>query len=186
MEQESTFIPQRGNYKELVVYKKTEAIYDITYYFVTTFLSRGDRTIDQMIQAARSGKQNIVEGSSASTTSLEMELKLVNVAKASLQELLVDYEDYLRVRGLERWSKDDERFVRCRRLCARHNDSDYYRRALPSRSDETIANIAIILINQTDYLLYRLIERLKSDFLKRGGIREEMSRARMAVRRGEK
>ena len=97
----SEFLPQKGNYKKLIVYQKAECIYDITYYFAHKFLEKGDRTIDQMIQAARSGKQNIAEGSAASTTSKETELKLVNVARASLQELLLDYEDYLRVRNLK-------------------------------------------------------------------------------------
>ena len=101
MAQSKAFLPQKGNYKDLIVYQKAECIYDITYYFAHHFLSSGDRTIDQMVQAARSGKQNIAEGVSAATTSTEMEIKLINVAKASLQELLVDYEDFLRVRDLE-------------------------------------------------------------------------------------
>jgi four helix bundle protein len=92
-------LPRTGNYRKLLTYQKAEAIYDITYYFCKNYLQRGDRTIDQMIQAARSGKQNIVEGSAASATSKETEIKLVNVAKASLQELLIDYEDYLRTRN---------------------------------------------------------------------------------------
>ena len=95
----NNLIPNRTNYRELISYKKTLVIYDITYYFVHKFLEKGDRTIDQMIQAARSRKQNIVEGCSASATSSKTELKLLNVAKASLQELLIDYEDFLRVRG---------------------------------------------------------------------------------------
>ena len=97
------FIPQQGYYRRLRVFRVTEIIYDITYIFTRRFLSKGDRTIDQMVQAARSGKQNIAEGSAAGTTSKETEIKLTNVAKASLQELLVDYEDYLRVRELKLW-----------------------------------------------------------------------------------
>ena len=93
----NNFLQQRGHYKKLIVYQKAECIYDITFYFAHKYLTKGDRTIDQMIQAARSGKQNIAEGSAASSTSKETELKLTNVAKASLQELLADYEDYLRV-----------------------------------------------------------------------------------------
>ncbi len=94
-------IPRKGNYKALITYQKAEAIYDMTYYFCKNYLQRGDRTVDQMVQAARSGKQNIVEGSAASATSSEMEIKLVSVAKASLHELLVDYEDYLLYRQLK-------------------------------------------------------------------------------------
>lgn len=182
MTQTTAFLPQRGNYKDLIVYQKAECIYDITYYFAHQFLSAGDRTIDQMVQAARSGKQNIAEGSSVSTTSAESEIKLINVAKASLQELLVDYEDFLRVRGLEQWSENDERYIRTRKLCSEHYDSTYYRNALPTRSAETIANIAITLIHQTDYLLYRLMQRLQEDFLKNGGIKEQMYNARLKAR----
>lgn len=90
----TTFLKQRGGYRKLHVYQVTEIIYDITYYFTQHFLKIGDRTVDQMLQAARSGKQNIAEGSEAATTSIETEIKLTNVAKASLEELLIDYEDY--------------------------------------------------------------------------------------------
>lgn len=178
MAQTKSFLPQKGNYKGLVAYKKAECIYDITYHFAHRFLERSDRTIDQMIQAARSGKQNIAEGCAASTTSTESEIKLINVAKASFQELLADYEDYLRVRGLELWSEVDERCVRTRQLCSQHNESEYYRQQLPERSDKTIANIAITLIHQEDYLLYRLIQRSQQDFLEKGGIKEKMYSAR--------
>ena len=182
MAQNQTFLPQKGNYKALIVYKKAECIYDITHHFAHRFFELGDRTIDQMVQAARSGKQNIAEGCAAATTSSEAEIKLINVAKASLQELLVDYEDYLRVRGLEQWSEEDERHIRTRNICKEHNDSEYYRAQLPSRSDETIANVAITLIHQTDYLLERLLKRLQSDFIQSGGIKEQMYNARVKAR----
>ena len=182
MPTDKSFIPMRGNYRSLIVYQKAECIYDVTYFFAHRFLEKGDRTIDQMVQAARSGKQNIAEGSAASTTSRETELKLINVAKASLQELLIDYEDYLRVRGLEQWVPDDERCQKARRVVAQHNDSAYYREAIQIRSDEAVANIAITLIHQTDAMLVKLIEKLKEQFVQQGGIREEMSRARIAYR----
>ena len=180
------FLPQKGNYRGLIVYQKAECIYDITYYFANTYFRKGDRTIDQMVQAARSGKQNIAEGSAASSTSRESEIRLTNVAKSSFQELLVDYEDYLRVRGLVQWPEGDERLEKTRSIGRKHNDSAYYREAVTKRSDETIANIAIVLIKQEDYLLHQLIERLKQDFLENGGIREEMSRARREHRDGKK
>ena len=186
MPTDKSFIPLRGNYRSLIVYQKAECIYDVTFFFAHQFLAKGDRTIDQMIQAARSGKQNIAEGSAASTTSRETELKLVNVAKASLQELLIDYEDYLRVRDLEQWAPGDERYQRTRRVVASHNDSAYYREAIKVRSDEAVANIAITLIHQTDTMLGRLIERLKEQFVQQGGIREEMSRARQTYRNSHK
>lgn len=177
------FLPQKGNYRDLLAFQKAECIYDITYYFAHKYLKKGDRTIDQMIQAARSGKQNIAEGSAASSTSKETEIRLTNVAKASLQELLVDYEDYLRVRGLTQWSDTDSRFLKTRKLCGTHNESEYYRKAIEIRSDETIANISIILIKQTDYLLYKLIESHKKSFLENGGIKEEMTKARIEYRK---
>ena len=174
----STFLRKKGNYKSLRVYKVSKIIYDITFLFTRRFLSARDRTTDQMVQAARSGKQNIVEGSKAATTSMETQLKLTNVAKASLQELLEDYEDYLRVRELAIWDKDSEKALQTRRFCATHLDDAYYREAVKVRSDETVANIAIILIHQADVLLQGLIDRQQSDFLAQGGIREQMSQAR--------
>lgn len=182
----SDFIPQKGYYRSLRVYKIAEIIYDITYIFTDRFLRKGDRTIDQMIQAARSGKQNIAEGSSGGSTSKQNEIKLTNVAKASLQELLIDYEDYLRVRGLTQWHKDSEKAIRTREICKRNNDSAYYRKAVSIRNDETVANIAIVLIHQADVMLYRLIERQKKDFLEQGGIREQMSAARKEYRSNQR
>lgn len=181
--QRSDFIRQKGNYEELLCYKKSMCVYDVTFYFAHKYLQKGDRTIDQMIQAARSGKQNIVEGCSAATTSSETEIKLLNVAKASLQELLEDYKDYLRVRGLQLWNEADEKHEQARRVCAAHNEPEYYSKAIIERSDETIANIAIILIRQTDYLLKRYFDHIKQDFLENGGIREEMTRGRLQWRK---
>ena len=157
-------------------------MYDVTFYFAHHYLEKGDRTIDQMVQAARSGKQNIAEGAAAGNTSKETEIKLTNVAKASLQELLVDYEDFLRVRGLKQWQPDDARFAQTKRACAAHNDSEYYRKAMPERSAETIANIAITLIHQTDWLLNKLIEKLEIQFVENGGVKEQMTKARKEYR----
>lgn len=180
--QSSNFIRQKGNYEDLLCYKKSMCMFDVTFYFAHKYLCKGDRTIDQMIQAARSGKQNIVEGCSASTTSAETEIKLLNVAKASLQELLEDYKDYLRVRGLQLWKESSEKHEQARRVCAAHNESEFYQNAIKERSDETIVNIAIILIRQTDYLLKHYFDRIKQDFLEKGGIREEMTRGRLQWR----
>ena len=182
MSSNKSFLSPRGNYRQLIVYQKAECIYDITFHFAHRFLEKGDRTIDQMVQAARSGKQNIAEGCAASTTSRETEIKLVNVAKASLQELLIDYEDFLRVRNLSQWSSNDQRYQQTRSVTAKHNDSAYYREAISKRSAETVANIAITLIHQTDTMLGRLIETLKKQFIQQGGIREEMTRARLSYR----
>lgn len=174
------FLQPKGDYRELIVYKKAECIYDITFHFVSRFLSRGDRTVDQMVQAARSGKQNIIEGSAASVTSRETEIKLFNVAKASFDELLADYEDYLRVRELSFWPETKQKEVR--EFCRKNNDSKFYRDIAQQRNDSTLANLAITLIHQELYLLVRLIEKAKRDFLEHGGIKEEMSKARRDYR----
>lgn len=179
------FIPQQGYYRNLRTYQVAEIIYDVTYLFTHKYLSKGDRTIDQMIQAARSGKQNIAEGSAAGSTSKETEIKLTNVAKASLQELLIDYEDFLRVRGLATWPADSPEVRQTRHYCNKQKDSTNICAKLQERSPETTANIAITLIHQADRLLQGLIERQKRDFLQNGGIREQMSKARREFRNSD-
>lgn len=176
-------IPRQGNYKKLISYQKTEAIYDITYYFCHKYLQRGDRTIDQMIQAARSGKQNIVEGCAASAVSKETEIKLVSVAKASLHELLVDYEDYLRTRGHRQWEEDSVELLKMRELGRKHNDTAYFMSLVTVRPPETIANMAIVLIKQADYLLFKQLQQLGDNFIKEGGFREKMTKMRLEQRK---
>ncbi len=177
------FLPQDGRYDDLIVYQKSGCICDITDYFCKTFMDgRKDRTVDQMVQAARSGKQNIVEGTAASATSKETEIKLLNVAKASHQELLEDYKDYLRHHNLPLWLPGNPHYSRTRRVCKAHNDSAYFMELMPRCNDEMIANLAITIICQVDLLLRNLIEYHKQEFLEHGGIREEMTRGRMAYR----
>jgi four helix bundle suffix protein len=177
------FIPPHGNFRELLSYQKAEVVYDITFRFCHKFLARGDRTVDQMIQAARSGKQNISEGSEASGTSKEIELKLTSTARSSLGELLNDYKDYLRVRELRLWDKNSKEARYVRRLGHRsHTTYETYRTYVETRPAEVVANIAICLINQANYLLDRQIRRLEQDFLKHGGLRERMTRARLQSR----
>lgn len=173
-----------GNYRALLSYQKAEAVYDLTFRFCQRFLKRGDRTIDQMVQAARSGKQNIVEGCAASGTSKEMELKLIGVARASFDELLSDYQDFLRVRDLPTWGKNSREALYVRRV--KHNPEapfEAYRPLIESRPAGTVANIAICLIHQANYLLDRQLKALENDFIKHGGIRERMTRARLDRRR---
>ena len=180
------FLPRHGNYAGLISYQKAEIIYDVTHRFCTRFLSKGDRTIDQMVQAARSGKQNIAEGSKAAKTSKETELKLTNVARASLEELLIDYQDYLRVRKLSRWDKDSTEARYVRRLGSKPDGTyEDYREFVETRPPEVVANIAICLIHQANFLLDRLIVRLEQDFLKEGGIRERMAKARVRSRQNQ-
>ena len=175
----SPFLTPKGNYKNLIAFQKSECIYDITLYFIEHYLPKiGDRTVDQMKQAARSGKQNIAEGNEAGTTSMETCIKLVNVAKASLKELQEDYEDYLRNHGNRFWDVNSPQCRNAREWCKNHYKPADYLRVCKLRDDITLANIALILIHQTDFLLHRLLERFKADFLENGGIREQMSQAR--------
>lgn len=180
-----TFLPQHGHYRNLRVYQVTEIIYDITYYFAHRFLSKSDRTIDQMVQSARSGKQNIAEGNQAAMTSSETEIKLTNVARASLVELLDDYEDYLRVRGLEQWGPLHPRYQRMREYASseqiRHNYADNIRRM----TDEEIANLCLTLTHQAIYMLNKLLITMQQRFVTEGGIKERMFQARMNYRNSQ-
>lgn len=176
-------LPPRGDYQTLLSFQKAEVIYDITFRFAHKYLGRGDRTVDQMIQSARSGKQNILEGSKAATTSKETEIKLTNVGRASLEELLADYRDYLRVRDLRIWDKDSKEALFVRDLGRQTPQTfEMYREFVESRSDEVIANIAICLIHQTNYLLDQQMKTLEKEFLEQGGLRERMTKARLNYR----
>ena len=183
MSEETRLIPPHGNYRELLSYRKAEIVYDVTFEFCDRFLAKSDRTIDQMIQAARSGKQNILEGSKASRTSSEVEIKLTNVARASLEELLDDYHDFLRARKLSLWGKDsrEAQFVR---LLGAKPEVTYaqYREFCETRPPEVVANIAICVIHQANYLLDQQMRRLERDFIEDGGFRERMTRARLQQR----
>jgi four helix bundle suffix protein len=180
-------LPPRGDYQTLLSYQKTEVIYEITYRFCHRFLSKGDRTIDQMVQAARSGKQNIIEGSKAAATSKETEIKLTNVARASLEELLEDYRDFLRARDMPVWEKDSREAQYTRRLSARSPLTfEVFRKFTETRPAGVLANIAICLIHQANYLLDRQLAGLEKTFLDQGGLRERMTRARLQARDKQK
>lgn len=179
----SGFIPPHGGYQDLLSYRKSLIVYDATVQFCKRFLDKRDRTVDQMVQAARSGKQNIIEGSMASGTSKEMEIKLMNVARASLEELLEDYRDLLRTNEGLLWDKNSEQALFVRKL-GRKEDESYttYRTYLESRPGNVVANIIVCLIHQANYLLDQQIRQLEQAFLKEGGLRERMSKARRQVR----
>jgi four helix bundle suffix protein len=167
----------------LLSYQKAEVIYDFTFRFAHKFLKKGDRTIDQMIQAARSGKQNILEGSKAGRTSKEMEIKLTNVARASLDELLEDYLDFLRTRDFRIWDKDCRESQYVRQLGRKTPQTfELYREIFDTRPPDVLANIAICLIHQANTLLDGQLRRLEQDFLAEGGLRERMTRARLQSR----
>ena len=178
----TTFLPQHGHYRNLRVYQVTEIIYDITYHFTQHYLEKGDRTIDQMIQAARSGKQNISEGNQAAATSSETEIKLTNVAKASLEELLNDYEDYLRVRNLSQWDARHPRYEKMRQYARSRQIQQDYAANIQRMNDEELANLCITLIHQATYMLHKLLATMQTRFVTEGGIKERMYQTRLNYR----
>lgn len=181
------FIPLHGGYRNLLTYKKAEVVYDGTVHFTKQFLERYDRTIDQMVQVARSGKQNIAEASMASGTSKETEIKLTNVARASLEELLIDYEDFLRTRKLKQWDKEHKLVKRFRELNKTENATyETYRKAIENPNPDIAANSMICLIKIVSYLLNRQIKSLEQAFIAEGGLRERMTKARIENRNKNK
>ena len=177
------FIPPHGGYEDLFSFQKARIVYDGTVWFCGRYLEKRDRTYDQMVQAARSGKQNILEGSQASGTSKETEIKLTNVARASLEELLEDYRDYLRAHGLCLWEKGSREALFVRKLGSRKDASyETYKAYFDTRPPEVAANILICLIHQTNYLLDQQLRQLETAFLQEDGLRERMTRARLAER----
>lgn len=181
------FIPPHGGYQKLASFQMAEIVYDATVHFCNKYIDKHSRTHDQMVQAARSGKQNIAEGSMVSGTSKEFEIKLMGVARASLEELLNDYKDFLRVRGIPLWDKNDERALEIRKI-GKRVDKSYlsYQTYLESNSLEVVVNTIICLIHQTNYLLDRQIRSLEELFIKEGGIRERMLKARLNERNTKK
>ncbi len=176
-------INSHWNYQNLESYRNSAVIYDATQVFCQRFLMRRDRTVDQMIQAARSGKQNIIEGSMASGTSTESEIKLIGVARAGLEELLEDYRDYLRTHNQQLWQKDEPRTLKLRAIAKnRSNTYETYKPYIDSDDTELICNLMISLIHQTNYLLDRQLLALEKQFLEKGGLRERMRNARKKAR----
>lgn len=171
-----------AEYKRLLCYQKAVIVYDLTYYFCSRYIKANDRTFDQMIQAARSGKQNIVEGCGNLATSKEMGIKLLNVSHGSHMELLEDYTDYLRVRGLRIWERESKEAKAMSQLGKENNDPQYFVSLAENRTDETVANMAIILIKQGMILTQRYVERIIENFTHEGGFREKMTKIRLDVR----
>lgn len=184
---DSRLLPPRGDYQTLLSFQKAEIVYDLTFRFAHKFLAKSDRTIDQMIQSARSGKKNILEGSKAALTSKETEIKLTNVARASLEELLDDYRDFLRARDFPIWDKESKEARYVRELGRKTPQTfEDYREFVETRPPQVIANIAICLIHQTNYLIDRQLLRLEKDFIEQGGLRERMTRVRLHHRNHSK
>jgi len=181
------FIPPHGGYEKLLSFQKARIVFDATARFCDRFVDKRSRTFDQMVQAARLGKQNILEGSQASGTSRETEIKLVNVARSSLEELLEDYRDFLRIRNAPLWDKNSKEALFVRKIGST-SDASYesYRTYIETRPPEIVANIIICLIHQTNYLLDQQLRQLEKDFLEKGGLRENMTRARLQRRDEQK
>jgi len=183
MKNNQGFIPPHGGYQDLLSYQKALIVFQATVCFCERFLNKRDRTYDQMIQAARSGKQNIVEASMASGTSKEMEIKLTNVARASQEELLEDYRDFLRSNNAALWDKNSKEALYVRKLGSTKDTSyESCRTYLETRPGDVAANIIICLIHQTNYLLDQQIRQLEQALLHEGGLRERMTKARLKIR----
>ncbi len=178
------FIDPHGGFRKLKSYQMAEIVYDATVVFCNRWIGRRSRTHDQMVQAARSGKQNIAEGSMASGTSKKTELKLVGVARASLEELLLDYHDFLRQRGLSLWAKNHPQAFKVRKL-AYASDRSYktYKTYIECTCPEMAANTVICLIHQSNYLLDQLLRQLEQQFLQQGGFTEKLYRSRLNARK---
>ena len=177
-----SIIPPHGGYEKLASYQKSVLVYDGTVVFCRRFLRKGDRTVDQMVQAARSCKQNIVEASQASGTSKETEIKLTNVARASLEELLEDYRDFLRVSGNTQWAKDSKEAVFVRDESKKALGATRFAEIFETRPSVILANVMICLVKLTGYLLDRQIKALEAAFIEEGGLRERMTQARKKAR----
>ena len=191
MEQEAkkieTVLRKQTNWKQLWFYQKTVALYQLTYVFTRRFLpAYGDRTVDQMVQAARSGKQNIVEGSADGVTSMELELKLLNVARSSIQELLEDYEDYLPSHKLTKWTQGHPRFDTMLKYCRSHNFAADYEPFFNKWTDEEAANTAITLCRMVDKMMMSYQKKKETEFITEGGIRERMTAARLNYRTNQR
>lgn len=172
-------------YQDLYFYQKTEVLYALTYHFAKRFLpSKGDRTVDQMVQAARSGKQNIIEGLADGMTSTEMQLKLLNVARSSLKELRADYEDYLRTRHLSFWENKHPHYDEMLSFCRQHNKVSDYEPFFERWNDEELCNIALSLLHMTDKMMKTYLSGLEQQFVTQGGIKERMYAARTGYRKG--
>lgn len=177
------FLQLPGDYSKLLFYKKAMVLYDLTYRFCERFLPQyGDRTVDQMVQAARSGKQNIVEGMEDGMTSVELQIKLLNVSRSSLKELKEDYEDYLRTRGLTMWDESHPRYRGMLDYCFSRHTIEDYSRFFEIWNAEEFCNVALTLLHQSDKGLVNYLAKIEENFLQEGGIKEKMAVARRKSR----
>lgn len=186
MDPKFQILKRQKPWREAYYYQKSEVLYQLTYVFCQRFLpAHGDRTVDQMIQAARSGKQNIIEGTEDGETSTEMHVKLLNVARSSLQELREDYRDFLLSRQLSIWDAKHPRYENMQVFCRKHNKIDDYLPYFQKWSNEEMANIALTLCYQTDAMLHKNLLRMEKEFVEQGGIKERMHAARIGYRQAQ-
>ena len=172
-----------SNWKDLWFYQKAETLYQMTFVFCDRFLPKhGDRTVDQMVQAARSGKQNIVEGTEDGKTSTEMEMKLLNVARSSIGELRQDFEDFLKSRHLPIWTASESRYLTMQDFTKKHNMLKDYEPYFPKWTAEEMANLGLTLCYQIDSMMNKYMKGLEELFVKEGGIKERMYQARTGYR----
>ncbi len=184
MDQTEGVIDPHGGFRNLKSYQMSEIVYDATIKFCDRWVGRRSRTHDQMVQAARSGKQNIAEGSMASGTSKKFELRLVSVARASLEELLLDYQDFLRQRNLPLWGKNHPQAREIRKLCYRkYRSYKTYLTYIEDSPPGVAANTMICLIHQTNFLLDQQLRQLEQQFLEQGGFTERLYHARRQARK---
>ncbi|MBR1929163.1 MAG: four helix bundle suffix domain-containing protein [Paludibacteraceae bacterium] len=182
----NTVLRRPANWRNLYFYQKADALFQMTVIFCERFLpEHGDRTVDQMVQAARSGKQNIVEGSEDGMTSTQMEINLLNVARASIQELQRDYNDYLNRKNLLLWDKTHARYQDMLAFCRQHNTFDEYKELINKINNEEFCNLALTLCHMVDKMMSTYLHQLEEQFVKEGGIKERMHAARTGYRQAE-
>lgn len=183
LEEQFKVLRSQTKWAELYFYQKTDVLYQLTFIFTKQHLLQfGDRTVDQMVQAARSGKQNIVEGSEDGVTSMEMEIKLLNVARSSIHELREDYEDYLKSRELPLWDKTHPRYERMLKFCRNHNRWEDYEKLAAKMNAEEMANTALTLCHMVDKMMISYQKKLEKEFVTEDGIKERMTAARLGYR----
>ena len=171
-------------WQDLRFYQKSEVLYQLTFVFCERFLPKhGDRTVDQMVQAARSGKQNIVEGSEDGKTSTAMEVNLLNVARSSIGELRQDFDDFLKSRHLPIWTRTNERFQPMQDFTKQHNLLSDYESYFQQWTAEEMANVGLTLCYQVDAMMNKYLKGIEDIFIKEGGVKERMHKARTDYRR---
>ena len=172
--------------EDLYFYQKSVTLYQLSFIFAHRYYTNSDRTRDQLIQAARSGKQNIVEGSADGVTSMEMEIKLLNVARSSIKEAREDFEDYLTAHQLAKWSPGHARYNGMLDFCRKHNKWEEYERYVNKWNDEEMANVGLTLCHMIDKMMITYQNKLEKEFVSEGGIKERMTAARLGFRTNQK